>query len=333
MTKEDVYQLFVEYYGEERVDLQPDGSYYSILVHWPEVTVTNEYNQSIVIWDLYAKVPITSVGTLLDKMTFNRSTFDKNQWKHGYLHSHVPSFSSSDLTSFKHCCTGSGPINSTIEKLGHNSASEEFGNIWRLFCWELDKYVHIESLAGIPYNRLSYVINGETSRSGKYNLYLCKRYRNYRGRVSITPFITHLINTTEFKFNYVNDSFNLAYSDFDFTMLVSNKFIEWVNQNQDTVNVRELAQYLIDCNIVDNVLYERHNYTLNSSIADYTGEVLFTFKGKPVTLKCRESVSTEEYFVRVLSPDVAGFIAYIIITTINNYYGQIVRADRGVKIV
>ena len=98
----DIYQQFIDYFGEDRVDLQTYNprtfkltSGYScdchngdkiILVHWPELTVTNEYDESVVIWDLYAATVITPLGFLVGHPFFNRSTYDNIQWQSDYAH-------------------------------------------------------------------------------------------------------------------------------------------------------------------------------------------------------------------------------------------------------
>ena len=54
----DVYEVFKEYYGEDRVDLQNNER---ILVHFPRVTVTNENDQSVEVTDLYIRTKITTL--------------------------------------------------------------------------------------------------------------------------------------------------------------------------------------------------------------------------------------------------------------------------------
>jgi hypothetical protein len=98
----DIYQQFIDYFGEDKVDLQKYNSRafkfahdYSrevhtgdnvILVHWPTVTVTNEYDESVEIWDLYAATVISPSGVLVRGPIFNRSTYDNIQWQSDYAH-------------------------------------------------------------------------------------------------------------------------------------------------------------------------------------------------------------------------------------------------------
>ena len=62
----DIYEVFKNFFGEPYVDIQAkaDSSYYLIYVWWPHVTVTNEYDQSVSIQDLYAKIEINNEGRI-----------------------------------------------------------------------------------------------------------------------------------------------------------------------------------------------------------------------------------------------------------------------------
>ena len=121
----DVYEVFKNFFGEEYVDLQSEvnliehipspeedgehydipqelfdnlqnlyqGAYWDIIVYWPRVTITNEHNRSIDIYDLYAKITIQKDGTIPFEyrgFTLNRSRYTKEQFNHkngsGYMH-------------------------------------------------------------------------------------------------------------------------------------------------------------------------------------------------------------------------------------------------------
>ena len=97
---DNIYQQFIDYYGEDKVDLQTytPGTHHIdsytnisrgdklIFVHWPTVTVTNEYDESIDIWDLYSITVVTPSGHLKGVPYFNRSTYDYIQWQSDYAH-------------------------------------------------------------------------------------------------------------------------------------------------------------------------------------------------------------------------------------------------------
>ena len=121
-----------------------------ILVHFPHVRITNEHDRYVDINHLWAKIKITSEGTMNGNFTLNRSEYQAIHFMSNYMHSHVSSIPRDDLTRFMSPCTGDGPINSTISSLYREFDSD----LWQLFCLELSKYVTVESISGRPW-RLS----------------------------------------------------------------------------------------------------------------------------------------------------------------------------------
>lgn len=60
-----------------------------IYVWWPRVTVTNEYNKSVNIQDLYAKIEIQNDGTIpyeCNGFRLNRATYTRKQFISNYMH-------------------------------------------------------------------------------------------------------------------------------------------------------------------------------------------------------------------------------------------------------
>lgn len=103
-----ILEIFSDYFGENKVDMQgfrtkeefcenkslgknntdaislPGGIF--ILVWFPKVKVTNEYNKSVYIQDLYAKVNIDTEGQLIGKFYLNRATYPLSHMQAGYMH-------------------------------------------------------------------------------------------------------------------------------------------------------------------------------------------------------------------------------------------------------
>ena len=146
----NIYQVFIDYFGEDRVDLQlyntsniiqidsggQESGDYLILTKWDEVTISNEYEESIDIWGLYCVTVLTPRGKMRRTPGFTRSTYDNIQWSSKYCHSHVASLTQSDCARFRYSCLGSGPIGATINKL-KGSAFVDL-DIWRLYCCHPD---------------------------------------------------------------------------------------------------------------------------------------------------------------------------------------------------
>jgi len=187
-----VYQIFVDFFKEEYVDIQgiagdsmivhavrnlgiaaePDGRYDIpdiqlddikesfasiqpyIYVWWPKVTVTNEHNKSVEIQDLYAKIKLTMEG----RIPYENYGFQLER------------------STFSDIQFVSGYIHSHVpgryrmdEEVGFQDPCLGTGPIgntiadlkndcdeiaWMLFCEELSRYVTVESLTGGPYRKL-----------------------------------------------------------------------------------------------------------------------------------------------------------------------------------
>ena len=196
-----------------------------VVIHFPEITITNENDKSHTIRDLYVKVLVEYTGQLFNSsMDGRRTTFTMDEIKSGYNHSHLPSYSFNDWKSF---CRGSGPINHTI-----NHMISVFDiDYWRLFCIELDLYVRTESLAGVPYKKLERI--KEYSRYKEHNISSLKEHGDVSiytsNLLDLKDFEKYIIETTEIPFKFVGDSYVIGTSKKDWAFLLSNKFIEWYN--------------------------------------------------------------------------------------------------------
>ncbi len=113
-----IYDIFKDFYGEDKVDLQKltleDFKHqieknYSveqlskwdstlklsikanftngfILVYFPTVRVTNEHDRFVDIKDLYVKVPISIDGTMNGRFSLNRANYHIIHMLSGYMH-------------------------------------------------------------------------------------------------------------------------------------------------------------------------------------------------------------------------------------------------------
>lgn len=326
-TLEDIYQVFVDFFGEDNVDLwrrSDVNSYNNIIVHWPAVTIENEYDESIDITDLYARVPVTSDGYLAERFKLTRSSYNRIQWKYGYLHSHVPRFDSlQNAIKWHECCTGSGPINNTMSKLRYDSATIQN---WLLFCVELDKYVHVESVAGTPYYRMTSI--GRRSTRDMDVFLNTKPPYFYDGctDVVIGRIAEYIIKSGKLTYSYNNGCYSFGMSNNDFMILVSNLFIEWVNQHVDTFTPHDkdiiLRAQTFQVQFINGKLVSVNTNNI-TEIATPEETYMFRFKGNDVRLVVNESPSeVQTGIIRILHPDIIGAIAYHILRYINSKYGK-----------
>ena len=199
----------------------------NIFIHWPEVTVSNEKDESINIQDLFCRVPLFYKGLSFrdsECISFMRTTYPKSQWDAGYIHSHTQSLDSHFL-KFRHVCLGTGPIRNTVNTLQMNPTDESAA---ALFFWELDKVTQVESLRGVPYFRLSSIntrneyveVDSIPKDSWSVNRVLGKQsfYRD---------FIISFLNAVPLSFGFNDGKYILNCSFTEFAIKLSNYYKRW----------------------------------------------------------------------------------------------------------
>lgn len=313
----------IDYCYKEFLDEMPLAY---IIIKFPEVTVTNEYNRSIIIKDLFVELPM--IGNLLEsRFRMIRTTYDITQWLSGYSHSHLPRISHNNIPYWEYPCLGSGPLKSTIETLKH-SYDEEFVG---LFCLELSKYVTVESLAGIPHIRL------ENVGANTNNIL---KVKNYKGRFIankniIDPFFKYYIKHNPIKIAYVNSNYVMGESLTDLWIKLSNSFIEWANTNIDNpVYVLQewlnsgFLQYVI---INNGVVYKNLEQSVLGRINALDGEEMFNFKGVMQKLTIENVVIDNDNKTLLLAPEVCEYFVTIILKLINYKYDGTITEEGGAE--
>lgn len=341
---QDVYQQFVDYFGEDKVDLQNSTgddailypSYTSrnsynkvILVHWPTVTVSNEYDESVDIWDLVAATIISPTGKFVAGPFFNRTTYDTKQWESDYLHSHVNSIRKSDIKRFKESCLGQGPINNTISKLKVNFDTD----LWKLYCWELDKYVHVESIIGIPYNKLRNIgVNkGVSSNTFKPAPSIPEIFVGSGNQSKIVELIntivSYIIDNKVLDFSYSEGRYILAMPYTKAVLDISNSFIDLYNSSVvlQTIISKELLyskRIVSEKIIINDKIYEANDDGANDcALESRCGEDMFIFKGKMLKLQSKDFNHVySSGKLLLLDLRLVDYIVFTILKYINLYY-------------
>lgn len=354
-----ILEIFNDFFGEDKVDMQgyptlsevesglPDNAStavvsrfistwqsdhntnFFILVHFPHVRITNEYDRHVDINHLYAKVAFDIRGTMCGRFQLNRSDYTLLHLSNDYMHSHVSSIPLWNLSEFQTPCTGSGPINNTIASL-----SRDFDeNLWQLFCLELERYVHVESIAGTPYHRLE----GLTPRGVRlrpiadgFN-YLLKFPSNNRTYVTMfAEFTKHLIDSGCLKFHYTEGQYKLAMSVTTAYITISNCFIKWYNREFAKGNRTEHTCDLIGNGVLQTCKYSNGQLMVsvgrrtNTDYYSHIGAVMFHFKGNPVRFTISDIAPTteSENDVIILTTPYIEYILTKIINVINFHYGN-----------
>lgn len=298
-----------------------------ILVHFPHVRITNENDRFVDINHLYAKININSNGLCDGYFGLNRSEYSYLHMMNGYLHSHISSIPTSDFTRFQSPCLGDGPIRHTLTSLTMDFDED----MWRLFCLELDKYVHTESLAGGPYHRLENIgTNTRDDINGEFKLVNTLRWYQHFNTNMAVSFTEYLIKSNRLKFNYRNGNYSIGMSFIEFIVLISNEFIEWYNQEFNKGTYR----YFLYCLVRDKVIYKviisngRIYYNSNerrtlNTYRSYVGKHICFFKGKNVTVNITDinDISYNNESI-ILNPNIALYILSMILKVVNYEYGK-----------
>ena len=313
----------------EELECTLENTKFIIYVWWPRVTVTNEYDKSVNIQDLYAEIGIQSDGTIpyeYHGFKLNRATYTREQFLSNYLHSHISSIPKDDFTQFQNPCLGGGPIRNTIGTL-KNDYDEA---TWMLFCQELSMYVTVESISGGPYHRMETI--GEKS--------LIPSYRGYNFSITgknnflsiftndnLKEFIQYYLKHGHLSLRYINNVFTWGMPYYEYIIDISNSFIDFYNKYYSTT-----AQNLNHCFtsgllkqvvVANGKFYnEGGNSDFNiSNLDSYQGRRVLTFKGKEICITIIDNKQgSESTPTTVISSSLAMYILQKILRTINFRY-------------
>ena len=292
-----------------------ESSPFYIFVHFPDVTITNEHNDSINIKDLYARIPIYWNGTLNYRFEMIVTTYTRTLFNAGYCHSHLHHLYG-NKPMFDTPCLGTGPLVETCNVLTSNFTEDN----WKLFCVELSRYVTVESLLGTPYFRMT---NISDKRSNKLiNIHKVSNYI-WDHKELLIETIHNLVSKKLLNFKYVNGEYNFANSEAELIRIISNEFIAIYNDKFNKKKVNETLLQLANRSFVIKVKYYNNNYYYIGRITNKipSDAVLFTFKGKEIkTIITDDITDIKETFI--LNPDKISYIATKLLEFININYGK-----------
>lgn len=347
----EVCDLVSDYFGEELVDNNfnflcnvaentcnteedirnlCDTDKIEILVKFPKVRVTNENGNFIDITNLFVKIPVNPNGKIPFIFKMIRTEYTVNQWINNYSHSHLP-FYSNHPEQFLEPCLGTGPIKDTIGFLRGAFNIQR----WGLFCFELSKYVTVESLRGGPYRRLENLGKGRQLDSKSY-------YKNIAS-VSGMPweilrlFIKKFIKDYNWKFKFDGTMYTLGEPVLNFWINISNAFIKWFNDNKtrgyflntDTIRCTNI---FMDYYINNSRVYSPQEMDIISDVSSVQGMDLFMFKGTMQTLNI-VGITDSAVKTKLLVPQVLDCVITNVLKLINSAYGRKIKIDSATEIL
>lgn len=286
-----------------------------IYVHFPNVTITNEHNDSINIKDLYARIPIYWNGTLNHRFEMIVTTYTRVLFNAGYCHSHLHHLYGSKPT-FDTPCLGTGPLVETCRVLTSNFTEDN----WRLFCVELSRYVTVESLLGVPYYRMTNITDKSNNKPIK--IHNSPTYI-WDHKEWLVETIYNLVTKKLLNFKYVNGEYNFANSEAELIRIISNEFISIYNDKFNKKEVKESLSQLANRSFVIRVKYFNDNYYRISNKVNKipSNDVLFTFKGKDIKTVITKDITNVRQ-IYILNLDKISYIATKLLEFININYGK-----------
>ena len=298
-----------------------------ILVYFPKITVTNEYDESIDIEEVYIRVPIRLSGRMDSSFEIIRTKYSYIQYESGYMHSHAHSGISKTSRDWRSMCLGSGPLVTTTHTL-RNSYDLD---IWRLFCIELDEYLKVESVSGVPYIRMNRVGNNDNlynyniTDNGYYNIQYTIHNCSYLFK-DFLKFFIQKICSNDYYFSFRDKDIHLAISNEQFAIIISRYFIEYCNCMRKITDIN--IDSIISCFMVkvQRDVSGTLKYSIQSNSSNYINESqsdtkALTFKGQDKYVKIDTKVETSQNKeIYLLNPDLVSKALNYLLKVIN--YGN-----------
>lgn len=265
-----VFSAFSTTFGEENIEMSPilpyrqflaymevygtDEEHFKnltkrdIVVHFPKITIRNEKEQEHTIYDLFSQTSFNGRGQFVKGPLFKRASYTSAELQVDYMHSHVPGIGHPN--EWMECCLGSGPINTTITTLRLDPTWEN----WLLYTVQLDQYVQVESLSGVPYRRIESTFLNSRDRVSSYDFALLSRDNILNMGISVKDFeefISYLLanlSTYDIRMSYIKyPSWNM--NVLETTITLSRAFRDWYNAGHIELTFQDLCsrRILVPC--------------------------------------------------------------------------------------
>lgn len=318
---EDLIIWFIYLNLESILDYHGYNFNLSIVVHFPEVTITNETGQSHKMQDVYTRTTLGANGHMQGYMQLTKTTFSLLEYKCGYIHSHLPKWltDGADATSlgFRAPCFGSGPIRSTMLTLSVDYEPD----MWYLYCAEMQKYVETESLKGGPYIRIEGMYASEVSLNDFTLHGLTRSGSSFMDTIDFPEFMKYLLDNRVLRFNFDGQIYRLGMSFTDAYLAISRAFDSYFSDVDIRLRSSHWTSYLTDYVVGDYALSKP--VALDKVSDEETEDAVLYFKGKAVKLKILGSYNvSKDNITKAPNIVIVSSIVNVILRLINNKYGK-----------
>ena len=144
----------------------------------------------------------------------------------------------------------------------------------------------------------------------------------------ILDFVRYLLKSKVLPMEYSNGTYSIGMSPVQATILVSNKFIEWFNKENNIYRKSITEENLISYEVLTRAIVAEDSIyqptaTLNiSDITAVAGCHICNFKGKPITITVLPEESSNRNLSLILSQKVMNNIVTAICKVVNFRYGR-----------
>jgi hypothetical protein len=275
---------------------------YTVTIKFPQLTIINGKGSEHNIRDLYVRWRFTKGFKMSKGLAGVRGLISYIEYRCGYIHSHLPSFSyaSAETTpTFHTFCLGSGDF-ADLNRDWHIKDSVFDQRDFELLLYQLDAYVRWESLQGGPYMRM------DTIGVGNQNSYLDEHTKKNQFESTI-----YALDHFPLKFDHLSRRFKVTYSSLE-NMLMKTDIPE-LTKIKKTPN----GEYLYG-----DVTFNTIQGWIEKGNEVFSKEPLLTFRGKDVYLKIMEfsGETTNSNLLEVPHPDVTKYILEQLTQKTNNYF-------------
>jgi len=199
--------------NESEYDIQINDDYVDLIVHYPEITITNSVELSHIIRDIYIKYEFkynTKYKKRYCNISIGRTTYTIEEWLSNYKFSHTTTGNLKEYTA--KLCFGNTELNEAVISL-----SSGLLKMLQTVILSFKEYLSWESLEGTPYIYISNIKD-----IGKYIL-----FPTYLNSIE-HAYIKLLYNITDLQYTY-----DLINGNYVIKLAQSTKIQieEWLNNN------------------------------------------------------------------------------------------------------
>ena len=283
-----------------------DGNYASstVLIKFNEITLKNENNKTHTIYDTFVRVNLLP-HEIIDCFKLARASVTKSEYRQNYSHSHA----SGGIFKFCKCCLGTGPINETITRLKSRFVDSKKYLI-DIFCFELDNYLKVESLTGVPYHKLEELSNAESILLTNFENVCLVRDLSLLMKDFYKWILLEHNKELYFTINYGKILLGMTFAEIMVTF--TNLFNKYLEENN--INRNDVLNYFINSTIssLGCTVFNNTDITIpnNSLVCIFKNEKIFS---KEIT-----NVNPNE--ILILDPNIVGTLINEILIFLNFNY-------------